>query len=247
MRQNLPRVPKDRIAVLIGSKGATRRKLEEAAGCRRIQIDSESGDIDVTWPDAGEFDPVKAMKLPDVIKAIGRGMAPEGAIQLLQDDWFFEMIDLRDYVGKRANQLRRIRSRVIGSQGKIRKIIESLTGSQITIYNSTVVIVGVGSGLSLARQAVEMLASGSEHGTVISMLEKGRKRDRLDARTIDYIETKEEDFAYDGFQTLVPGLSEVRTRRNRRLKAHQVDPDDVEAVTEMMYLNADERIHWEEE
>ena len=93
MRQTLPRVPKDRIAVLIGAKGATRRELEEAAGCKSLQIDSNTGEIDVTWPEAGGYDPVKALKLPDVIKAVGRGMAPSRAIQLLRDDWFFEMVD----------------------------------------------------------------------------------------------------------------------------------------------------------
>ena len=55
MRQALPRVPKDRIAVLIGAKGATRRELEEAAGCKSIQIDSNTGEIEVTWPEAGEY------------------------------------------------------------------------------------------------------------------------------------------------------------------------------------------------
>ena len=64
MRQSLPRVPKDRIAVLIGAKGATRRDLEKAAGCKNIQIDSISGEIEVTWPEAGDYDPVKALKLP---------------------------------------------------------------------------------------------------------------------------------------------------------------------------------------
>ena len=121
MRQPLPRVPRDRIAVLIGAKGATRKELEKAAGCKHIQIDSSTGEIEVTWPAPGEFDPVKALKLPDVIKAVGRGMAPTRAIQLLQDDWFFEMVDLRDHVGKRSNQQRRIRARIIGSEGKIRK------------------------------------------------------------------------------------------------------------------------------
>ena len=247
MRQSLPRVPQDRIAVLIGSKGATRRKLEEASGCMRLVIDSESGDIDVFWPEAGKFDPVKALKLPDVIKAISRGMAPANAIQLLQDEWFFEIVDLRNHVGKRSNQQRRIRSRLIGSEGKIRKLIEGLTGSQITIYNSTVVIVGEGEGLSLARKAVEMLSQGSEHGSVIKMLEKGRKRYRLENRNIDYIEVKEDHSEITaGFQALVPGLNAV-VRRNRRLKSHQVDPDDEEAVIEVMTLNADESVHWEEE
>ena len=137
MRQSLPRVPKDRIAVVIGAKGATSKAIREAAGCRVFAIDSETGDIEVTWGEAGSYDPVKAMKLPDVVKAIGRGMAPDAAISLLQDDHFFELVDLRDYVGKRSNQQRRIRARIIGREGKIRKLIEQLTGTQISIYNST--------------------------------------------------------------------------------------------------------------
>ena len=247
MRQSLPRVPKDRIAVLIGAKGATRRELEEAAGCKSLQIDSNTGEIDVTWPDAGEYDPVKALKLPDVIKAVGRGMAPGRAVQLLRDDWFFEIVDLRDHVGKRSNQQRRVRARIIGSEGKIRKMIEQHTGTEISIYKSTVVLVGEGFGLSSARQAIEMLASGSEHGTVLKFLERERKKSRLESRSIDYIEEKPTPTESSGFSNLVPGLADVANRRNRRLKATQVDPEDEEQVIEMMELSEDEEVSWEEE
>jgi len=248
MRQSLPRVHKDRIAVLIGAKGATRRDLEKAAGCKNIQIDSVSGEIEVTWPEAGGYDPVKALKLPDVIKAVGRGMAPGRAIQLLQDDWFFEMVDLKEHVGKRSNQQRRIRARIIGSEGKIRKMIEQHTGTEISIYKSTVVLVGEGAGLISARQAIEMLASGSEHGTVIKYLEKERRKSRIGARSIDYIVEKESTTTQtDDFADLVPDLANVAHRRNRRLKASQVDPENEEEVVEVMELAEDEEVNWEEE
>lgn len=247
MRQSLPRVPKDRIAVLIGAKGSTRRELEEAAGCKSLQIDSITGEIDVTWPEAGEYDPVKALKLPDVIKAVGRGMAPGRAIQLLRDDWFFEMVDLRDHVGKRSNQQRRIRARIIGSEGKIRKMIEQHTGTEISIYKSTVVLVGEGFGLSSARQAIEMLASGSEHGTVLKFLERERKKMRMESKSIDYISEKPSSSDTSDFSGLVPGLEEVANRRSRRLKAIQVDPANEEEVSEMMDLADDEEVSWEEE
>ena len=174
-------------------------------------------------------------------------MAPSRAIQLLQDDWFFEMVDLRDHVGKRSNQQRRIRARIIGSEGKIRKMIEQHTGTEISIYKSTVVLVGEGSGLSAARQAIEMLASGSEHGTVLKYLEKERKKSRLESRSIDYIAEKEYSSSTDDFTDLVPGLADVASRRNRRLKAIQVDPDDEEEVQQMMELADDEGVSWEEE
>jgi ribosomal RNA assembly protein len=249
MRQSLPRVPKDRIAVIIGAKGATSKAIREAAGCLKFLIDSESGDVDVEWGEPGTYDPVRAMKLPDVVKAIGRGMAPDAAVRLLDDNHFFELVDLRDYVGKRSNQQRRIRARIIGRQGKIRKLIEQLTDTQISIYNSTVVLVGEESGLFAARQAIEMLAGGSEHGSVIGFLERDRKRARLDGRSLDaYQERAPANPGSSSFEGLVPGLAEIsQERRNRRMKASQVDPADEEAVDKMMELSEDEVINWEEE
>ena len=247
MRQGLPRVPKDRIAVLIGAKGTTMKSIREACGCQDLFINSETGDVEVTWGEAGSYDPVKAMKLPDVVKAIGRGMAPKAAIRLFDDQHFFEMVDLRDFVGKRSNQQRRVRSRIIGSQGKVRQLIESLTDTEITIYKSTVVIIGEQEGLFAARQAIEMLAGGSEHGSVLGYLEKDRRKAKLSNRSLDSIEVKTDSIETTGFENLVPGLSDISNRRSRRMRASQVDPEDGEAVIEMMELSEDETVIWEEE
>ena len=247
MRQGLPRVPKDRIAVLIGAKGTTVKSIREACGCQDLFINSETGDVEVTWGKPGSYDPVKAMKLPDVVKAIGRGMAPKAAIRLFDDQHFFEMVDLRDFVGKRSNQQRRVRSRIIGSQGKVRKMIENLTDTEITIYKSTVVIIGEQEGLFAARQAIEMLAGGSEHGSVLGYLEKDRRKAKLSNRSLDSIVIKSDPVENVGFENLVPGLSEISDRRSRRMRASQVDPEDGEAVFEMMELSEDETVIWEEE
>ena len=247
MRQGMPRVPKDRIAVLIGSKGVTAKSIRNASGCKELNIDSESGEVEAIWGEAGTYDPVKAMKLPDVIKAIGRGMAPKAAIRLFEDNHFFEMVDLRNFVGKRSNQQRRIRSRIIGSQGRVRKLIESLTDTEITIYKSTVVIIGEQEGLFAARQAIEMLASGSEHGSVLGYLEKDRRRAKLSNRSLETIEIRQDNLNSGGFETLVPGLADISNRKSRKMKAAQVDPDNQDAVNAMMELSDDEEIIWEEE
>ena len=117
---------------------------------------------------------------------------------------------------------------------------------EISIYNSTVVIVGDELGLAFARQSVEMIASGSEHGTVLSMLEKGRKRQRIEMRSLDAIETVEETLSGEvSFAELVPGLDRVAAAR--KLKASQVNTEDEEEVEEVMWLSDDEKIAWEEE
>ena len=74
--EHLARIPKNRIAVLIGKHGSTRKMIEEVCGAS-IHIESNSGDVSVLWPEGEIIDPVIKMKLPDVIFAIGRGLAPK--------------------------------------------------------------------------------------------------------------------------------------------------------------------------
>ena len=47
--------------------------IEKACG-GSLTIDSQSGDVSISWE--GEPDPIKRMKVPDVISAIGRGFSP---------------------------------------------------------------------------------------------------------------------------------------------------------------------------
>lgn len=239
--EGLARIPQDRIAVLIGRKGTTRRALEKATNST-LHIDSNSGDVSVVWDD--EFDPILRMKLPDVIRAIGRGMNPDRALQLLKDDHHLLLYDMREYVGKNPNQQRRIRSRLIGRNGRIRELIEEHSGSEVTIYGSTVVIIGDEDALPLAGQAVERLLQGAEHSSVLKHLEVERRKRRMSSRNLESIDTSD-----DGgrFEALVPGLDAAKRRRERRYKDAQVDPEDSQAVDEMMILADDESIGFEEE
>ena len=53
--EHLSRVPKNRIAVLIGKSGKTREMIE-AACCGSHTIDSQSVDVSIAWE--GEPDPI---------------------------------------------------------------------------------------------------------------------------------------------------------------------------------------------
>ena len=242
--EHLARIPQDRIAVLIGKGGETRRMLEEACGAT-LEIDSKNGEVMADWGE-GSVDPIVRMKMPDVIVAIGRGLAPKRAVQLIQDEVFLKMYDIREWVGKQPNQTRRMRSRLIGRNGRIRSLIEEISRCELAIYGSTVLVIGDEDGIALAAPAIEGILRGSEHSTILHGLEQDRKRQRLRSRRLESYEGYSTDES-STFETLVPGLAEARRRRERRFKDSQVDPEDEEEVSSMLDLADDEKIVYEEE
>ncbi len=167
---NIIKIPRDRVGCLIGAHGSTRMELERESGIR-LEIDTEG---EVVIHDEMSKDPLKTLKLIEVIKAVGRGFSPERAWRLFQDDEYMEIIDIREYTGKKVNQVSRVRARLIGTGGKTRALIEDLTGANLSIYGSSVSIIGNSIQLPVARHAVDLLLRGSEHATVYRYLERQR-------------------------------------------------------------------------
>ncbi len=163
------KIPKDRIAVLIGPKGATRKKIEKKLEVK-MNIDSQEGDVEITGEDS-----LKLLTAQNVVKAIGRGINPDKALDLLEDDVVLESIDMTDFTNNSKKRLIVVRGRAIGTEGKSRAYIEELTGTHISVYGKTITIVGPYQTVSLARKALESLLSGSRHSTVYAWLEKQTK------------------------------------------------------------------------
>jgi len=105
-----------------------------------------------------------------IIQAIDFGFEPDDALLLLDEDYVMEFISIKDCT-KRRN-LFEVRSRVIGTKGKAKKTIESLTGSSIVIKDNKVGIIVDSDHLDAIVQAITSLAGGAKHGNVFSYLEK---------------------------------------------------------------------------
>lgn len=162
------KIPQERVAVLIGINGETKKEIEEQTGS---QLDiAPEGDVVIKGGDGMLLYTTK-----EIVKAIARGFNPKIALLLLKQDYALEMIDLKDIAGKSKNTLERIKGRVIGKGGKSREEIERLTDTHISIYGKTIGIIGEVELIALARQAVAMLLQGSMHKSVYSFLERKKK------------------------------------------------------------------------
>jgi ribosomal RNA assembly protein len=161
------KVPQDRLGVLIGEGGETMREIERRAEVR-LDIDSETGSVAID----SVGDPVTGMVAPDIVRAIGRGFAPDVAMSLLDDEMrMFELIDI-DERARNENDLRRHKGRLIGENGRTRELMEELSGAEVVIYGTTLGIVGQPEEVEVVRRAVGMLLDGAPHGAVYSFLER---------------------------------------------------------------------------
>jgi len=163
------KVPKNRVAVIIGREGAIKKEIEESTKTK-INIDSKEGDIFVSGEDA-----IGLYTAREIIKAVGRGFNPEVARRLLKPDYIFDVVDLSEYAGKSKETMLRLKGRVIGKEGKSRKIIEELTECSISVFGKTISIIGLPEPVSSARYAIESLLRGSTHANVYKWLEKKRR------------------------------------------------------------------------
>ncbi|HVP22375.1 MAG TPA: KH domain-containing protein [Conexivisphaerales archaeon] len=176
--EQMVRVPKERVGVIIGRSGEEKKELEETLKVR-LDIDSETGDVTIR-ADAADLEEVDPFKAMEVIDAIGKGFSPERAKRLLKEEQTFTIIDLRETTGRSKSSLERIKGRIIGERGKARRIIEELTGASISVYGHYVSIICDEAHAKLASDAVSMLAGGSEHRTVYEILQKARTKEKLD-------------------------------------------------------------------
>ena len=175
------RIPKDRVGTLVGPEGKVKQYIEDKLQVK-IDVDSE-GSVTIILSEKAT-DPSLLLKAKDAVTAIGRGFIPETAFRLIRnEDEIFDMVDLRQIFGRSESDIKRIKGRIIGTEGKTRKLIEELTEADVVVYGHTVGIIGSFEQADAARNAVQMIVEGCEHHTVYRYLQ--RKRTELKKQKLE--------------------------------------------------------------
>ncbi|MFG1389749.1 KH domain-containing protein [Acidiplasma aeolicum] len=161
------KVPENRVAVIIGKNGSVRNQIEQM-GDVKIFIDSENNTVTVYQ----KKDPLKALLAFNVVQAIARGFNPEKAMILFEENMQFIVISIKEFTNGNTKRATELKGRIIGREGRTRDIIETLTGTYISVMGNTVSIIGDYISIQYSREAINMLLQGRKHKTVYSYLEK---------------------------------------------------------------------------
>jgi ribosomal RNA assembly protein len=174
------KIPKERVGILIGEAGKVKQYIEDKLQVK-LDVDSE-GSITIILSEKST-DPSLLLKAKDVVSAIGRGFTPDVAFRLIRnEEEIFDLIDLRVIFGRSESDIKRIKGRIIGADGKTRKLIEELTEADVVVYGHTVGLIGSFEQVDTAHNAVQMIIEGCQHHTVYNYLQKKRtelKKEKL--------------------------------------------------------------------
>lgn len=165
------KVPKKRLSVYSANNCAVLGKIIARAG--EVTVELVDGDIEIEGEGGASWN--AAM----VVNAINLGFEPEKAFKLFSDDYYMEVIDLDVYFDRSEKLIERYLARVIGAEGKAKKILEELSDAYISVWEHKIAIIGTFEELHDAREAVNRLLEGSTHAGVYAYLEKTKKLRRL--------------------------------------------------------------------
>lgn len=168
------KIPKERIAVLIGKNGAVKKELEKLTEMK-IEIDSKTGEVFI--------EPAKSnanfLSAAGIVKAIARGFSPKNALLLLDEEFYLEIIDVGEFGKTKKRQFSR-KGRVIGAEGKIRTRIETETDTKISVFGKTISIIGKVEDAARAKKAVEMLLMGARHAKIFEYLKESSAGEKFE-------------------------------------------------------------------
>lgn len=146
-------------------------KIEESMNAR---LKITGTDIEISGDDKDGYSEYLASK---ALEAIDMGLSPDTALQLKNEEWMFEKIDIKDSV--KQSRVLTVKGRIIGKDGKAKKSLENLTGCEIEIYGHYVGILGRASDVIVAVNAIIKLIQGSPHSKVYAYLERSQEARQL--------------------------------------------------------------------
>jgi len=132
----------------------------------KVKIFIKGRQVSIEGEEVDEFVGEKALE------AINLGFDIETTFLLLEPDCLLEKVEIKNLT-QRTN-LKEVRARLIGKQGRTKQLIEELSECYISIHDSEVGVIGQSDRIKNCIQAVTKIIQGSKQSSVYAYLERQR-------------------------------------------------------------------------
>ena len=138
-----------------------RKRLEKELN---IKITNRGKEISINGSPEDEYTAEK------IIDALDFGFPFSTALSIKQEDFMFEIINIKYHTKKK--DLSRIRARIIGTKGKTLKTLTNLTKCHFELKDNSIGIIGAPEDIKNAQEAIILIIQGSKQANVYAYLEK---------------------------------------------------------------------------
>jgi len=156
----------EEISNIIGKRGEKIREIEKI-----LKIKVKINDKIII--NRGESD-LNDFELVNIFDALALGFKAKEAALLKDPEYLFEKINLK--IAVRPSRRKIIKARIIGKEGKTRRIIEELTGCHAIIFGNYIGLIGKHENLTAAKRAIQKLVRGQRHEAVYNWLQQETKK-----------------------------------------------------------------------
>ena len=146
---------------LLKKNESDKKRLEEFTNTKVVIED----DISI------EGESFNVYQTKQILKAFGRGFEMNDALDLLEDEYGLEVINLLDFC-KTKERLKTLKGRIIGTEGKTKNYIEKYCEVKLSIFGKTISIIGKWEKINIAKKAVMKIFDGCTHQTLYRWLER---------------------------------------------------------------------------
>ena len=113
-----------------------------------------------------------------VIEALDFGFPFGVAMLIAEENNVFEILNIKDYT--KRHDLKVIRARIIGKEGKTLKTLHDLTKCNIELKDNFVGIIGDSEHIENAQEAIISIIRGAKQSNVYTALEKNQVKPIID-------------------------------------------------------------------
>jgi ribosomal RNA assembly protein len=141
----------------------------------QVRINVLGSRVEIEGSAIAEYDAVA------VFEAINFGFSVQKALLLRNEEMAFKKIHIRDYTKR---DLRTIKARLIGTNGKTRRLISQITGCEVLIKEGDVGLLGISESVEDTERAVIRLIRGTKQANTYRYLEK-RNREKKESTSFE--------------------------------------------------------------
>tara|TARA_Y100000034_G_C6801843_1_gene359710 strand:- start:42 stop:539 length:498 start_codon:yes stop_codon:yes gene_type:complete len=146
-----------------------KKKLEKELN---IKITNRGKEVSIEGNSEDEYSAEK------VIDALNFGFPFENALLIKKENFIFEILNIKDYT--KRHDLKSIRARIIGKEGRTLKTLQQLTKCYFELKDNYVGIIGNPEYLENAQEAIISIIKGAKHSNVYNSLEKNQTKPVVD-------------------------------------------------------------------